>query len=244
MPCATGSKYPMVLADLLEYPSDHSKTYWSENRLSKAFRFRKHPCLDMLGTPVPESNSFEKDGGIHSRSLNFHGWKIIRYYPKNMLHLTPISFTDYEKTNSSALYPSSRMIVIAIEAMKQSTMFFKDFVGFNLKEVFFQTALVIPLDREGVGIEFTLLSSPHTSEKSKIYRLLRHSFWVLFKSFPPSSHHVLLMNLFILTCSDCFLGRLENMLRRLEMEIFNKRIHHQEVMEPIEMSHENYIPEH
>lgn len=25
MPCATGSKYPMVLADLLEYPSDHSK---------------------------------------------------------------------------------------------------------------------------------------------------------------------------------------------------------------------------
>lgn len=55
---------------------------------------------------------------------------------------------------------------MAIEAMKQSIMSHEDFVGFNLKEVFFQTALVIPLDREGVDIEFSLLSSPRTSEKS------------------------------------------------------------------------------
>lgn len=49
-----------VLTDLPEYPFDHSNSYWSENRLSKAFRFRKHPRLDLLGTLVPDSNSFEK----------------------------------------------------------------------------------------------------------------------------------------------------------------------------------------
>jgi len=49
-----------VLVDLPEYSFDHSKSYWSENRLSKAFRFRKHPRFDLLGTLVPDSNPFEK----------------------------------------------------------------------------------------------------------------------------------------------------------------------------------------
>jgi acyl transferase domain-containing protein len=58
-PSVTGSQRPRVLTNLPEYTFDHSKTYWSEHRLSKAFRFRKHPRLDLLGTPMPESTSFE-----------------------------------------------------------------------------------------------------------------------------------------------------------------------------------------
>jgi acyl transferase domain-containing protein len=54
------SQSPKVLVDLPEYPFDHSKIYWSEPRLSKAFRFRKHPRLDLLGTPVPDWNAYEK----------------------------------------------------------------------------------------------------------------------------------------------------------------------------------------
>ncbi|KAJ8061399.1 hypothetical protein OCU04_010455 [Sclerotinia nivalis] len=49
-----------VLTDLPEYPFDHSKIYWTENRLSRCFRFRKHARLDLLGTPSPDSTPFEK----------------------------------------------------------------------------------------------------------------------------------------------------------------------------------------
>ena len=48
-----------VLTDLPEYPFDHSKKYWHESRLNKNLRLREHPRLDLLGTPVPDSNSLE-----------------------------------------------------------------------------------------------------------------------------------------------------------------------------------------
>lgn len=92
LPCATGPKRPTVLTDLPEYPFDHSKTYWSENRLSKAFRFRKHPRLDLLGTPVPESNSFEKRWR-HTLKISELPWmEDHQVIPKNGLHLTHILY--------------------------------------------------------------------------------------------------------------------------------------------------------
>lgn len=51
---------PPMLADLPEYPFDHSRSYWHEGRLTKeGYRLRKHPRLDLLGTPVPDWNSLE-----------------------------------------------------------------------------------------------------------------------------------------------------------------------------------------
>ncbi len=50
---------PMVLTDLPEYPFDHTKIYWTENRLSKSFRFRKAPRLDLLGTRDNDWNQHE-----------------------------------------------------------------------------------------------------------------------------------------------------------------------------------------
>lgn len=49
-----------VLSDLPEYPFNHSKSYWHENRLSKdGFRLRVHPRLDLLGTRVQDWNPLE-----------------------------------------------------------------------------------------------------------------------------------------------------------------------------------------
>lgn len=45
-----------MLTDLPEYPFDHSRTYWRENRISKGYRFPKHARLDLLGTPTPDWN--------------------------------------------------------------------------------------------------------------------------------------------------------------------------------------------
>ena len=44
----------MILADLPEYPFDHSQTYWAESRLSRNLRFRGPPRHELLDVPVPD----------------------------------------------------------------------------------------------------------------------------------------------------------------------------------------------
>lgn len=48
-----------VLPDLPEYPFNHAQSYWHESRLSREFRFRKHPRNLLLGTTVPDWNPLE-----------------------------------------------------------------------------------------------------------------------------------------------------------------------------------------
>ena len=48
-----------VLVDLPEYPFNRSQSYWAEGRLSKDFRFRKHPPHELLGTTEPNWNARE-----------------------------------------------------------------------------------------------------------------------------------------------------------------------------------------
>jgi len=54
----TGKK-PAVLPNLPEYQFDHSRKYWYESRLSKDYRLRKVPRLDLLGTPATDWNPLE-----------------------------------------------------------------------------------------------------------------------------------------------------------------------------------------
>lgn len=49
----------ITLTDLPEYPFDHSRRYWFENRLSKNTRFREHATNDLLGTPSSDWNPLE-----------------------------------------------------------------------------------------------------------------------------------------------------------------------------------------
>lgn len=56
---ADSSDHLAALTDLPEYPFDHSRTYWHENRTSKGYRFRKAPRLDLLGSPVADWNASE-----------------------------------------------------------------------------------------------------------------------------------------------------------------------------------------
>lgn len=50
----TGAQPPQLLVDLPPYPFDHSQIYWSESRISRGHRFRKHPRHELLGSPVPD----------------------------------------------------------------------------------------------------------------------------------------------------------------------------------------------
>jgi acyl transferase domain-containing protein len=48
-----------MLIGLPAYPWNHSEKYWFESRLSKDYRFRKHPRHDLLGAPVADWNPSE-----------------------------------------------------------------------------------------------------------------------------------------------------------------------------------------
>ena len=48
-----------MLIDLPEYPFDHSRKFWTESRISKGYRFRQRPPLEVLGTPVADWNPLE-----------------------------------------------------------------------------------------------------------------------------------------------------------------------------------------
>ena len=48
-----------TLVDLPEYPFNRSQKYWHESGLSKNFRLRKYPRLELLGTRVADFNPLE-----------------------------------------------------------------------------------------------------------------------------------------------------------------------------------------
>jgi acyl transferase domain-containing protein len=56
--CVT-SQPKMSLHYLPQYPFDHSRTYWHESRVSRGWRFRKYPRLDLLGAPDSNWNPME-----------------------------------------------------------------------------------------------------------------------------------------------------------------------------------------
>ena len=57
---ARRNNLPVVLPDLPEYPFDHSREYWHESRSNiEGYRLRKNGSLDLLGTPMVDSNSLD-----------------------------------------------------------------------------------------------------------------------------------------------------------------------------------------
>jgi acyl transferase domain-containing protein len=54
-----GYPEPPVLPSLPEYPFNHTNTYWSESRISRNIRFRKHGMNEFLGSPVSDWNPLE-----------------------------------------------------------------------------------------------------------------------------------------------------------------------------------------
>jgi acyl transferase domain-containing protein len=53
------SAAPTMLTGLPPYPWNRSDKFWFESRLSKDYRFRKHPRHDLLGAPVSDWNPSE-----------------------------------------------------------------------------------------------------------------------------------------------------------------------------------------
>nr|ALQ32976.1 putative polyketide synthase [Fusarium sp. NRRL 25184] len=91
-----------VISGLPTYPWDHSATYWSESRISKAWRSRQYPQHCLLG------------------SRNFEGSELEPQW-RNVLSLEDVPWLMDHKLNQDVVFPFAGYIAIAGEAIRQVT---------------------------------------------------------------------------------------------------------------------------
>ncbi len=89
-----------VLVDLPTYPWQRSGNYWSESRISKAWRFKEHAHHDILGSRVGEM------GGAHPT------WR-------NLLSLDDVPWVRDHVIGDDIIFPGAGYIAMAGESIRQ-----------------------------------------------------------------------------------------------------------------------------
>ncbi|KAK2598024.1 hypothetical protein QQS21_005861 [Conoideocrella luteorostrata] len=124
------------LVDIPPFSWNHATKYWHESRSCREFRFRKHPRHDFLGARSEHSSSQQPS------------WK-------NFIQLSNMPWVEHHRVQFSVLYPFSGMLVMAIEALRQTAIEGKEIKGIRFRDVSAETALVISRT-EGIETKFQL----------------------------------------------------------------------------------------
>ncbi|KAL9110459.1 MAG: hypothetical protein Q9227_005003 [Pyrenula ochraceoflavens] len=134
------------LVTLPEYPFNHSKSYWTESRLSKNFRFRSNVRHDLVGAQATDWNPSEAK------------WR-------NMIKAVDLPWVEDHKINGTLLYPATGMLVMAIEACKQLADPNRELTGFLFKHVSFHSALNILANSNGTEVNMYVRSRKDQDER-------------------------------------------------------------------------------
>ncbi|CAI6083222.1 unnamed protein product [Clonostachys chloroleuca] len=135
-----------ALPTLPAYPFNHSRVYWTESRISKAFRFRKFKRHDLLG-----AQSFD--------------WNPLEAKWRHTIRISDLPWVEHHKINGTVLYPASGMLVMAIEAARQMADSTRKLPGFVFHDTSFHSALVIPNDGDGIEVNLHMRPRKNSSEK-------------------------------------------------------------------------------
>lgn len=138
------------LVDLPTYPWNHSKSYWSESRISKAHRFRTHNRVDLLGAPVPDVVASDP------------AWR-------HFLRTSEAPWIRDHKIQSSILYPGAGMICMAIEAARQLADPTKIPREIDLHNVKFERSMIVPDGDSGIETKIQLLQPRNNSVLANWY---------------------------------------------------------------------------
>ena len=88
------------LIDLPSYNWNHSRTFWSESRITKQFRFRQHPRMRLLGAPCPTFGESERL------------WR-------GFMRIVEEPWIRDHQIQGSIIYPAAGYICAAVEAARQ-----------------------------------------------------------------------------------------------------------------------------
>jgi acyl transferase domain-containing protein len=153
-----GSDKELVL-DLPPYAWDYSQRYWHESRLSKEYRFRKHPYHDLLGLRLVGSTSLEPI------------WR-------NLLSIDAQPWLQEHVIDNFAILPGASLVCMAMEAARQLDG--EEAGGtirrFHLREVTYLKPIVVPDSPDKVELMISLSPLEHTAaaaHSSKPWRSFR-----------------------------------------------------------------------
>ena len=129
-----------MLTSLPSYTWNHARKYWHESRVSRNYRFREYPRMDLIGAPVADADKIEPR------------WR-------GFLRAVDMPWIRDHQVQSSILYPAAGMIAAAIEAARQISDPDRVVKEFQLREIYIDRAAVVPDD--AFGLECVLQLRPH-----------------------------------------------------------------------------------
>ncbi|KAI1378904.1 hypothetical protein F4677DRAFT_412357 [Hypoxylon crocopeplum] len=112
------------LVDCPKYPFDHSKTYWTESRLSRDFRLREGVKGETLG-------------------VRFFDWNPLEPRWRNFLSVETAPWIGDHVISGTVIYPAAGMLVMAMEAVQQMCPENRTISGYYVKEAHFMNPILV-----------------------------------------------------------------------------------------------------
>ncbi|KAF1961788.1 hypothetical protein CC80DRAFT_500152 [Byssothecium circinans] len=126
-----------ALSGLPAYEFNHSRSYWTESRISKGLRFREQRRHELLG--VRESD-----------------WNPLQPKWRNLIRLSEHKWIPDHRFGEQQLYPAAGMIVMVIEACRQLVGPGLCPAGYQFHDITFPTGFAVPLDADTVEAQLHL----------------------------------------------------------------------------------------
>lgn len=143
----SGIETPRLATGLPSYPWDHERIFWLESRAAKAFRTRKEPVHELLGTSCG-------DGSEDFR------WK-------NLLRLTELPWLDGHRLQGEVVFPAAAYVVTALEGAKYLAGY-QDIYLIELQDLIIGRPMTFDDVEYGVETLFTLNKLSNKGDDNRI----------------------------------------------------------------------------
>ncbi|KGO58805.1 Acyl transferase/acyl hydrolase/lysophospholipase [Penicillium expansum] len=141
------SSTPQLLVDLPTYAWNHTRSYWAEPRMSKMFRNRTSPRMDLLGAPDNMACPFEPR------------WR-------NHLRTSELPWLLDHKIQGNIVFPAAGYLVMAIQASIQLNKDEESIAKYILRDVRIHSALVLD---ETSAVEVMISLQKSTQDQEQLY---------------------------------------------------------------------------
>lgn len=133
----SSTKRPTCLTNLPPYPWNHSKAYWHEGHLGKAFRFRKYPRQDLIGAQTADSIPLEPR------------WR-------GFLRLSENPWIQDHQVQKTIVYPAAGMICMVLEGAKQVSDGQSDLTGYQITNMRIEKPMLVPATEHGLEMALNM----------------------------------------------------------------------------------------
>ncbi|KAF4994613.1 hypothetical protein FDECE_13060, partial [Fusarium decemcellulare] len=158
---------PALLTDLPPYPFDHSKQYWHESRVSRAYKHRQFVPHELLGSLIHDNNPQEPR------------WRCF-------LNLKDVPWLSGHIIQGQTIFPATAYLSMVFQAARQDTAMRNPQATidrFILRNVVFSQALVMEENKPDLEISLSLRPQAVSARKSS-------QLWQEFRIFSTSGDDV------------------------------------------------------